>query len=318
MALNTNYSGLAASSMEVSATKAWSYVWTQGHPLLKILDGRGTNFNRGFSKRGKYMVLPVVGAEVDNPVDGVSDANQFNAMTLNTDDKLTQAQYDIAHYRGNYTIPATDALDNNELGNRMDARQRNLLESFKNAISGDIASSNNGTREAVLGLVHLLSTSNSPGNINQSTYANWRAQVTTGAGSFDIGLIDEAMNAVMRLDRADVDVLLAASVAGNDVYQAIVDTIAPSQRFMDPDLVKFGVKNVIYNGAAVVRDNRGTSGNVLGLSTKTWFAGIDKKPKFHEPQLVNATDGKFVAVTAFAVLGCNDPGSNFRVSGITV
>ena len=55
MADYTNYLRDAIFSIEQTLSRDWNFIWTAGHPLLRILNYKGNNFNKGFGISGTRM-----------------------------------------------------------------------------------------------------------------------------------------------------------------------------------------------------------------------------------------------------------------------
>jgi len=327
---NSNYLALAATAIEQSVQKDWSKVWTAGHPLITIIQDNKANFNRGFTINGTKMLLAVMGDDQTNPVEGVATGSgEVSAMTPNTGNGLSQFSYNFAHYRGNYTIRESEAVlaKNNARGNLLEGKKDQLIGSWLNKLSTHLSSTTADASDnsRVLGVYQPLSTSNTVGGISQTTDTQIAAYVKSSAGAFALELIDDcydSINALINGQRsAKPDVILASYAASNNVYGKMRSAIAPAERLVNAEFkAKYGLENFMYLGMATVQDNRiGTTlnGSLGVLSSKTWYAYIDKMPKAHKEQRLQGTDTYEYFYTAWAGLGCNDPGLNGLIRDIT-
>jgi hypothetical protein len=317
---NSSYTGLAAFAIEQTVERDWSMVWTRAHPLFRVLDMNQSHFNRGFGVAGLKMLLSINGGDLDNPADGVTDTNETSEMTLNTTGGFSQAAYNFSHYRANYVIKESEATlaANGSRGDILEGKKKQFLESFKKAISDDAASTVADARENVLGIRQVLSTSNTVGGISQTTDPDWAAQVTTTYGPWALEAAEEKIDAIEAQGRQEPDIALAAySSSGTNVYARYRSSIAPAERYENKDFkAKYGLKNFMHMGVMVVMDNRIPAGELLVLSTGSWYCYFQRKPKLHPLQRLGKTDAYEQVGTLWCALGCNDPASNGRVTGI--
>jgi hypothetical protein len=327
---NASYVDFAAVAIEQTVTRDWSMVWTEGHPILTVIHDGQLNFNRGFSISGTAMLLPVLGDDQDTPVAGIATGSgETVAMAYNTSDPLSQFKFNFAHYRGNYTIRESEAkmAMNGARGNLLEAKKVNLLGSWRNTLSGHLSSTtaDQADNSRVLGLYQVLSTSNTVGGISQATDTQIAAYVKTSAGPFALELIEDAVDQISvnknEQRNKEPDLVLASISSTNNVYGKYRSAIAPAERYVNKDFsVKYGLKNFMHMGLMVVKENRigdTLSGSCAILSSKTWYAYIDRKPTMHPKQRIPGTDAYEVVATAWACLGCNDPGLNGLVRDIT-
>ena len=327
---NANFIGAAAVAIEQRVESDWSMVWTQGHPIVTIIHHNRLNFNRGFSISGTAMILPVIGDDQATPVAGVATgAPETVAMAYNITDPLSQFKFNFAHYRGNYTIRESEArmLMNGARGNLLEAKKSNLLASWRNALSGHLSSTTADAADnsRVLGVYQPLSVANTVGGISQAVDTQIQAYVKTGAGPFALELIEDAVDQIgsKKNEQRDKepDVVLASISSTNNVYGKYRSAIAPAERYVNKDFsVRYGLKNFVHMGLMVVKDQRianTLNGSCAILASSTWYAYIDRKPKFGEPQRIPGTDAKEFVATAWAAVGTNDPGLNGLVRDIS-
>lgn len=318
---NATYAGLAAFAIEKTVKRDWSMIWTAAHPYYRAMDMAGTNFNKGFGISGLKMILSIMGDDLTYPADGVTDANELVAMDVNTTNGFSQAAYEFSHYRANYTIKESESAlaAGGQRGDILEGKKKQFLESFKKAISVDVASTTIGSRDVTQGIRHVLATSNTVGGISQSTDTQWAAQVTTGYGPFALEAAEEKIDAINALDRFEPDLALASySASGTNVYARYRSAIAPAERYENKDFrTKYGLKNFMHQGLMVVMDNRIAAGELLILATKSWFVYLQRKPRLHPLQRIDNTDAYEQVGTLWTANGCCDPASNARVTGIT-
>lgn len=322
---NSNYAvaTYTAFAVEQSLSKNWSQIWTQGHPLLRVISDKATNFNTGFDVQGNNkVILPVVGDDLTNAVAGVADANELTADTVGITNGFSQAAYEITHYRGHFRLRESEAklAKGGSRGNIVQGKVDQLLESFKNRWSTDAAGSAVDSRTAVMGMRYALSTSNTVGGISQSTDTNWAATVTASAGTFALTLIDNAKDTIDGYGRHTADIVLASNTGGTNTYGKIRTAIGPAaERLVNvkDGTAKYGLTNIEYLGTMVTLNNRGASGEILVLSSDSWYVLMAKKPTMHPMIKLPGTDAYEQSATMWSCLAVSDPQSNARISGVT-
>lgn len=324
---NTNYqiavsgSGPAytAFTLETIIRREFENAWMTAAPLIGLLQDKKTNVNVSAATEGQtgsMMLLPVTLGSSATPAVGVADASEFTPATFGRNQNHFHAQYNYAHYRGHVAETSTEKrLVNNKRGNLMEAAIRQEIDSFIDLLATDMASATVDSRTAVLGIQQPLSTSNTVGNISQSTDAVWQSNVFSSYGTFNLDLIDTGANMVRRKNGL-VDLILFASTSTNDLYGKLQAQLGSAQRIVDTGMTaKFGFQHVIYQGAACVPDFRLTAGVIAGLSTSSWFYNGDLRPVQLAPVRVPGTDFYDHAFNMFCSLGTNNPSKNWRATG---
>lgn len=318
-----NFNGILVFEAERSITKKFNAIWSKAHPLLAALNGRRDRF-RKFGGDGAKLILPInFSDQTTNVAEGRADADAFTARTPESTVGFDQAVYEYSFYDDAFYVTfAEKRLIENGRGNFMEGKVNQLMESFKNAVSGDLAGATNAQRANVLGLRYLMSTSNSPGAISQTTYPVWAANVTAWNAPFDWDPIDASLNAVKAKGRSEVDLILASYASTNDVYGKMKKSILPAMRVQSTeDTVKYGVDNFRYEGRTVLMDNHlgsAVAGTIMLLSTDTFYWSGDATPK-----LVGQGDKRIEGTPSYeffygywACLACDDPACNAYVTGI--
>lgn len=326
---NSNHvvTGYTAFAVAKAVNKGWSTIWTTSHPLLEAIADRGTNFNQGFTLAGgTKMLLPILGDDLTTPAAGVTDANELTADTISATNGFSAAEYAISHYRANTSYRASEMYiaDGGTLGNYLEGKKKQVLDSFKNKWSTDAASTTVDARDKIMGFRYALSTSNSPGGMSQSTDTQWAAQVTTGAGTFALSLIENISDAIVAKGRKNPDLILAGINGSSNMYGKIRTALGTNvERLVNVkgQDTSFGImgsgQRFVYNGQVVVLDSRAATGEICVLSTESWYTMMPKQPIAHQPYQKDGTDAFVHSFTLFTALGCDDCACNGRITGIT-
>lgn len=301
---------------EIMVSMKWENVWLRKFALLAMLQMGGANFNKGGDLNGTQMLLPILEANSSTAATGVATANEFTAITPYATNGATQAAYQIAHYRHAFYVKASETKQiNNKRGNFMDLKVQQLNDSFINLLANDLAGTAADSESNVLGIQQPLSTSNTVGQINQSTDTDWQSNVQTGVGAFSLDLLDWGIDAVD--NRAGkVDLILLAYSASNNLFAKARAAIAPAERLVNQEFkAKYGFTNIDYLGATLVSDGRLTAGVIAGFDTSTWYWHGDTSPKPVTIERYPGTDAMEHMYNLWCALGTNNPAKNFRETG---
>lgn len=329
-AINSNYTGtydgstyaVTAYSIEKILKRDFEDTFFDAEPLLDMIKGGDTKFNKGGKVNGTKLILPVLVEGPTTAAAGVTDANSFSAATFEPNIGLTQAEYLFTHYRkvvswANYE----DVLGKGEAALRGDVLQGILLQtvnSFRAVMSTDLMGTAIGSRTALQGVRQVLSESNTVGNISQSTYANWQAKVTTGIGTFSadavVDLYDEATRG-----KQSPDLLLAAYASSNNVFGKVRGLLSPAEMIVNNGgkEVRYGINEFYYLGMRCVKDDAGTSGEILLLHTPSWYYCGHTVPQLVDKNFIQGTDSQYMTYNMWATVGCDNPRLNARGTGIT-
>lgn len=325
---NTNYAIAAggytgqpaytAFATEIVLSREWENVYLRAMPLLaKIKDGKA-NWNKPGLRKGNLLLLPVLLSANTTLPDGVTDAGELTGISPYATAGFTQAQYNIAHYRGAmYVRESEKQLINNTRGNFMQGKIEQLMADFKNAVADDLASTSADSRTAVLGIQQVLATANTVGNIDQSSDTDWQSNVTTSAGAFSLDMLDDKIDAVA-VRNGKIDMMLFAYSSTNNLFGKLRAALSPAERLVNANFkAKYGFTNIEYLDAVCVADNRLTAGVICGFDSSTWFYAGDEKPVGKEVQRYPGTDMDEYMYTLWAGVGCNNPAKNFRLTGVS-
>lgn len=314
--------GVTAYSIEKILKRDFEDTFFDAEPLLDMIKDGGAGFNKGGKVNGTKLILPVLMQGPTSPAAGVSDANNFSAATFEHNIGLSQAEYEFTHYRkvvswANYE----NVLGKGEAALRGDVLQGILLQtvkSFRAVMSTDLMGTTIGSRTVLQGVRQVLSESNTVGNISQSTYTNWAAKVTTGIGTFSadavIDLYDEATR-----DKQAPNLLLAAYASSNNVFGKVRGLLSPAEMIVNNNggSVKYGINEFYYLGMKCVKDDAGTSGEILLLNTDTWYYVGHTVPQLVDKNFIQGTDSQYMTYNMWACVGCDNPRLNARGTGIT-
>lgn len=269
----------AAYAIEKTVRREFKALWDRAHPLISLLQNGG-NFNKGGEIKGLSLILPIQFDDMAVPVDG-SAANNITALTPQANQGDTQVTYAFTRYHGGFWIDPDEMklLMNGERGNFLGARKKQILQSYRKALSGDIQGNANAARANVLGLRYGLSASNSPGGISQAgDNGYWAAKVNTSSTTFAIAHVDDDKDSIAAEGRSNPDLLLLSNNSTVNMVGKMRDNVAALQRIttQKSKLVPFGFDSFVYRDMECVLDPDlgaalSTTGGYQMLSTDTFY-----------------------------------------------
>lgn len=327
---NANYGGFDASNawavnaafaIEKQLTTRWTHAQAQVHPILAAIKQNGLNWNKGTDVNGTKMICPIVLTGPTTAAAGVTDANELSAMTYNSTSGFTQAEYEFAHYRSNFTLRNSEKklLTGGSRGNILEGKVKQLTEDFMRVMQAHLSGASIGARAALMGILYPLDTDATVGGISQTSYANWRSNVTTGVGTLQLQNVATMIDTITGF-RDGPDLLICSAPAGGfNSYGKMRSLIETAVVYNDPDneMVKAGVARFSYMGMAIVKDHIMATGNMAFIDTKAWYWRGDTQPQREDVQRVPATDAYEFVYNFWGSLGCSDPKANGLLTGVT-
>jgi len=336
---NTNFNYPAYGIEKVLTQKA-GQLWTRVHPILGLIQGNKVNFMKnGFDQGTTGILIPIVGADKTTAADGITDgSNEITGRTVSITNGPTHFSFPYSHYTDSVLVLESEkrlAMGGKRM-NFWDSKITQSLESFKNAISNDMAGSTAAARDNVEGLQNTCDDGAIVGNVDLSDSANasLRPYNNDTGGPFSLDLIDDAYDAIIEKGRAEPDLCILSrysTTSGPNIYGKLRSAIAPAERYENTDFkVKYGITAIVYSGMACVPDQRlatsvGTSvGQIQVLSSSAW--GIDgmMKPELIDgcptpfmPGSTKYTDALLYVYTWWLSLWCRDTTTNALVKNVT-
>lgn len=309
----------------------WKTQVARLNPILAVMQESGLNWNKNSRTIGARMSLPILYDKVpgiNTATYAKSPAGQVPTAWPQylTIDGMTQATYDWVYTEIPWTLTPTEKvlMANGQMGDLEDGKLKAALVADAKALDDWLTGSGNATPVALLGLQYLLSTSNSPGGISQSTYDWWRANITTSVGNggetnvqnlYDQigGITNEKGNPVVP------DLCLASgAVQGSSfsVYNEMRNFMTDKQRILNVKMKQeYGIVNFEYMDMLVVQNTKVAS-QLWMLSTNSFYWQGQVKPKFVSGRIPGSMTEEIV-MSRFASFGCDMPCGNGALTGWT-
>ena len=330
---NTNYTGLSAAAAELVVNRDWTNQVTGACAILACIKDRALGFNKGFTISGLKAITPLIHAMASGVTAGnigVADANEVPSAwpTYVGTAGLTQAEFEFTHLRVAMSLKNSEQVlgRNGVRADLLEGKTKQMMATFADSIATMIeGNSNNASRTSLLGLAYANATANVVGNIDQSTYSYWQAQVQTGIGPITLPIIDNAYDNICRFANGSgetyaPDLLLLANPAGSavNVYGRVRGLIAPAERVVNADFQgKYGFQNFQYLGMKCVQSSRMAAGTGHMLTTKAWFFGGQDTPKLLDIQRIPGSDALDYMWNQWVCLLTNQIRVNAKLTGIT-
>lgn len=303
----------AAYAIEQTVRRDFKLLWDTSHPLIAKIQNGG-NFNKGGKIEGLSLILPIQFDDLATPVNG-SAANNLTALSPAANQGDTQVNYAFSRYHGAFWLDPDELqlLMNGSRGNMLGARKKQIEQSYKKALSGDLQGASAAARANVQGLRHMLSQSNTVGGIAQGgDNGYWNAQLRSTGGTFALAHVDDMMDACHREGRTKIDLITMGSNSTVNMIGKMRDNVAPIQRIVsDSMLAKFGFDSFVYRGADVVDDpDLGAALSTVGgfqcLSTPSFYWMGDPMKMSVKVRDLQGTGAVEYYHEAWVCLACDD------------
>lgn len=301
---NTNFpygpgSDNRAVATEFVRTRDWTAQVARLNPLLAAFkDKHGSIVKRGdaeiMQQQGAiFATHPLLYDELNaltesnygrSPLDQQVVANP----TVHYPQGVTHARFRLGYFETAIGITPEEKriLENGKNGNIMKAKEQTFMIKHAKLFDDMLMGSSNASETRLLGLQHLLSTSNTVGEINQSTYSWWRANVAAGSSTTlpetdivnMIQSIEQVTTAQGQPYRPDM-MLLSNLPGGFNVYGKVWGWINAQRRFTDANMKKnYGHATFSFMGIDCFQNTK-VGGQVWALCTDCLYFLGDETPK---------------------------------------
>lgn len=228
----------------------------------------------------------------------------YGADTLNNQDtdNITSAEFEWKQIYEPIVISRRDELVNSGQQakvNFVKSKMKIAEKSIRDKVAVGLWNAGT-TTNAILGLRSFLSVSATYGNISQTTYSFWQANVDSSTTTTSISAVNSQWSATA-LNGDTPSVLLSGSARYNNYY----NLLQPQQRFMDSDTAKGGFTSLMFNGVPWIMDSKAPSTHVVGLNEEYLHLLVHKDENFRldpfqKPINQNVRVAHIFAMLAFA------------------
>jgi hypothetical protein len=332
--MNSNYTLQSVYAVEqvIQANNLTDAI-SDSHPLVDVLFKNGAvnnslDFTVEDNLRGLKAVAPILGT-VGN-AEGVTKAGQYTAMSISeaSSGDVNFAEYKFATYRSNFAVDyrEQELLVNGDTRGLsiIGTRVQRMKAGFNDKMADHLYGSSADGEDALLGIHYVLSTSNSPGNISQTSNSFWQSNVNpSSSGAVSIDKIREGMQSARRHTRSGieaVDLILVAETSSTKIWSKLAGLVGANQRIMETSQAKWGFKDgFMFDGAVVLPDSRLGDGDVVYLTSNSWFFGGDDLPTLvgGAPVQKSGTSVWEYHYIWSVVLGCKSPKRNAYQNNLT-
>lgn len=310
---NTNFSDIVAFVREDQRKRDFIQIWTVLNPLWVYIKGK-SHFNTApVNAEGTKILFPNEYSGPPTTARPGNLTNNFVPITPYQGTGQTQLEFFYARYENSMYFRSDEIQLAQKAGNLkrctdiVTQRKKQLFESFKQTVNTDfvgtqiatgVQSSSAGAGQ-ITGQQYFLSTSNSPGNLSQTTNPLWAASVVAWNAPFDTGPIDVEIDRINRLGRGKPDFIQLSDTGTNSVWRKLCNQAAPKELLVNPkgNHAEFGFETVDYMGKDCFPDNYlglANPGSVVVGSSDTWFINMDTEM----PEQVNTGDTHLPGTTS--------------------
>ena len=290
--------------------------------------GGDFHFRKGTPAEGGKFKIPLFG-KVTFTADGVTRANQVNAITPTVNDDIIAAYYNWAHYQGAAFHNYEDMQKNSGKAAQVDLGQAyvdQVISKLNSVVNTDMFDGAADSAAKVLSVDSALLNSGTVGGIDQSSSDNdwWQAQKDTNAEIFSTFMLDSLRDEATHdtpvkngVRKIDPDMCLF----GGDLYAKLRQELKSSQRIEVGTMLRGGAKYIDYDGMRCFRNPAQTATYVIGLNTGTWafrYATKAPDPVTEGWVPVSGTPSMWQRGFNWMIgLGCMSPKHNFLATNKT-
>lgn len=175
------------------------------------------------------------------------------SQTQNTayNEKKTALRFDWAQYYVNITISGLDKLKNageSKVVDHVRSEVEAAEEDLRDAFGTGIYSTN--TVNSIIGTGGYLSTSNTYGDVSQSTNSWLQAAIDSTTTTLTLGSMQSRWEACKFNNQVPNLITTTATL-----FSSFWSLLQPQQRFADGEAAASGFKNLLFNGAPVMHDD---------------------------------------------------------------
>jgi hypothetical protein len=226
-----------------------------------------------------------------------------DSLSTTANDQIDNAVFDWAFAYANITVTRTDELKNsgkeqviNFVKSKVQLAEKTLASSIGDALHNGASASNQ-----IVGLETAISSSRTYGNILDTTYSWWAAQVDSTTTTITLPAIRALMGkATQGNDRPTV------AVTTQTIYNSIWGLLQPQQRYMDSDSADAGFQSLMFEGKPIIVDNHADTGYLFLINEDYIHLYVHKDENFRfepfiKPLNQNASSAKIYWAGALCV-----------------
>lgn len=235
----------------------------------------------------------------------------------NTDNSvITSAQFDWKQIYASISVTRKDELVNSGTAQQVNfvkSKMQIAEKSMKDTVATALWNAGT-TTNALLGIRSFLSTSATYGNISQSTYSFWQANVDATTTTTSIGAVQSQFSTAS-LNGDSPTVILSGTARYDNYY----NLLQPQQRFMDVTTAKGGFTSLMFNGIPWIADSKAPSTHVVGLNEEYLhlFGHSDEWFRFESFQKPINQNVKVAHIFSMMVFASSNNRMHFALTGLT-
>jgi hypothetical protein len=200
------------------------------------------------------------------------------SQSTSYNEKKTALVFDWKQFYVNITISGLDKLKNQGESKVIDhvrSEVESAEEDLRDSFGTGLYSNGSTDPKSIVGLRGFLSTSATYGGISQSSESWLQSNIDSTTTTNSLAKMQERYETA-QFNNEMIDLILTTQTLFNGYW----GLLQPQQRFSDGDTAKAGFKNLLFNGATVLKDDYCPSSNMIFLNTKHLKLYSHKDRKF--------------------------------------
>lgn len=274
-----NYDALTSLTQKKYIPKVVDNVF-KSNPLLVFLKERQKPFPGGYK-----IVEPLIYDDME----GVKSYSLYDTISYDTNIPITSAEFDIKNVVAPIIISKDEELRNagetqvlNMLKSKIEIVEKTLKSSLTAMLYSDGTGNNN---KDITGLGSAIALTGVYGGIDRSTYAWWRAHVTSNNPSTPGTAATLSLNNMMRMflslsDGNDQpDVILCGMATWHEYYKQVESKVTVNTT-MGKKLAGYGFQTLEFMGKPIIADPNCAEGVMYFINTKYLNWRVHKDANF--------------------------------------
>ena len=260
MSANANFDAIASSTRRYYAQGKYADTVFNGLPVYAWLNSKG----RKKTWDGGEVILEPVMTETNSTV---QRQNPYDEVDFTPQNGFSAAQFSPKMYTASVVMSKVDQMKNSGAAKVIDlwkAKVDQSIEAFKTFFTTDLFTDVSTTGpQAIVGLVNMVNSSGTYGNISRTSNTFWQSYVESTAGPLTTEDMRIAYNTAGRA-RGKIDFIVTTQT----LYQKYESLVEPSLRIPSTKVGELGFDSLTYKGIPIVWDPLCTSGVMYFLTSE--------------------------------------------------
>lgn len=312
MPANSNFDAIASSTSRYWGNGKFADAVFNGTPFFAWLNAAG---RKRMWDGGDFIIEPVMG-ETNSTI---QTQNPYDEVDFTPQDGLSAAQFSPKMYTGSVVMSHADMWRNSGKSKQIDLWETKVMQAkmaaqtrFNTDLFTDVATTGPG---AIVGLVNMVASSGTYGNIARASNTFWQSYVESTAGPLTTEDMRIAYNTISRA-RGKCDFIVTTQT----LFQKYESLVEPALRIPSTKVGELGFDSLTYKGIPIVWDPLCTSGVMYFLTSEYIALRPHQEADFKMSDRLQPTK-QFVdalKMVWYGALTCCNPRYQGKLTGRTV